>query len=53
LGLAALPVGAGLVLGSFASDHHRLWDWGLAVMVAGQTALLLASLVNFEASAKD
>ena len=45
-GFATLPVGAGLVLGSFSGDHHRLWDWGLATMVVGQMALLLASLVD-------
>jgi hypothetical protein len=43
---ATLPVAAGLVLGSFSGDHHRLWDWGLATMVVGQMALLLASLVD-------
>jgi hypothetical protein len=46
LGFATLPVGAGLVLGSFSSDHHRLWDWGLATLVVGQMVLLLASLVD-------
>lgn len=46
LGFATLPVGAGLVLGSFSGDHHRLWDWGLATLVVGQMVLLLASLVD-------
>jgi hypothetical protein len=46
LGIAALLVGAGLVLGSFAAECGELWDGGLAVMVIGQAALLLASLAD-------
>jgi hypothetical protein len=46
LGIVVLLVGAGMVLGSLAGDRDTLWNWGLAVMVTGQTAVLLASLAD-------
>ena len=43
-GSAALLVGVGLLAGSLAGDFADLWDWGLAAIVMGQTALLVAAL---------
>ncbi|MCH5377420.1 MAG: hypothetical protein JJ992_25955 [Planctomycetes bacterium] len=43
-GSLALLAGLGLLIASFFGERRGLWDWGLATIVMGQAALLLASL---------